>query len=451
MLARIEERRLLLLVFLTDMVCYAFGLRFASFTVLQNLPYTDPFLLQRDRLACMVLFGICALLLGCYDTRRISDRFDTIYYILLALGLAILHQLALSTLLPEGLRVISRRELVASIPVTALLLILWRGWAAGFVLRFGSLHRRFYVLGAEDEGRRIAAAISDDQGIHAEATYFSLDDLKTRFETEAATPLGRVPEEAIVLADDAHRGRAAELLHFCEEHFERVYLYPGLEDLLLFNQGRMQALAGIPLVEISGMRQPYPYVHIKRAMDIAAALIGLILSAPIAIVTAVLVKLTSPGPVFYTQSRVGRGGQEFKIYKFRSMRSDIQEKDAAGHVLARADDPRITPVGKFIRKHRIDEIPQLYNVLIGEMSLVGPRPVWKEFYESMRDELPLYDLRLLVQPGLTSLSHMLGSYESEPRDRLRYDLVYINSLSLLLDLKIIVQTVRIVLSGKGAQ
>ncbi len=356
MLARIEERRLLLLVFLTDMVCYAFGLRFASFTVLQNLPYTDLFLLQRDRLACMVIFGICALLLGCYDSRRLTDRFDTVYYTLLALGLALLHQLALSTLLPEGWRVISRRELIASIPVTAILLVAWRAAAASFVLRFASLHRRFYVLGAEPEGRRIAAAITGDPGIHADARYSSLDDLKQRFETEASTRLARVPEEAIVLADDEHRGRAAELLHFCEEHFERVYLYPGIEDLLLFNQGRMQALAGIPLVEISGMRQPYPYVHLKRAMDIASALIGLILAAPICVVTAILVKLTSPGPVFYTQARVGRGGREFKIYKFRSMRNDIQEKDAAGHVLARSNDPRVTPVGAFIRKHRIDAV-----------------------------------------------------------------------------------------------
>jgi lipopolysaccharide/colanic/teichoic acid biosynthesis glycosyltransferase len=169
------------------------------------------------------------------------------------------------------------------------------------------------------------------------------------------------------------------------------------------------------------------------------------------VAAAAAIKLSSPGPIFYTQQRLSKGGRPFTIYKFRSMYDGAPLLDESGHVLAQKDDPRITPVGRLLRKHRIDEIPQLYSVLMGDMSLVGPRPVWKEYYDQQRTTLPLFDRRLVVRPGLTSLSHVLGGYSSTPEDRLRYDLVYINTLSMDVDLRVLLSTVRIVLSGKGAQ
>jgi exopolysaccharide biosynthesis polyprenyl glycosylphosphotransferase len=452
MTVRTEERLIVLLYFVADMCCYAAGLRLASFAVLDNLPYLDLLVLHRDRLACMIVFGICALLAGAYDARRITDHFDTVYYVLLALGAALVIELAVFTLLPEGSRVISRRELLASIPVTAVLLAAWRYAAAGPVRGFQSMRRRFYVLGEETEARRIAQAINENRELGGEAEYTTLIDLHDRLAARLRGRLfARVHEEAIIAAGAQARHEAAETLVFCGEHFDRVYLYPGIEDLLLFNQWRMQAIAGIPLVEVAGIRPSHAYVYVKRWLDIACALAGLIVALPLCIPIAIAVKLSSPGPVLYSQMRLGRGGRAFKIYKFRTMRSDIQLRDEAGHVLAQENDPRITRVGRFLRQHRLDEIPQLVNVLLGDMSLIGPRPVWKEFYDAQRPTLPLFDLRLLVRPGLTSLSHVLGSYSSEPRDRLRYDLVYISSLSFLVDLKIMLETVRIVLSGKGAQ
>jgi lipopolysaccharide/colanic/teichoic acid biosynthesis glycosyltransferase len=139
------------------------------------------------------------------------------------------------------------------------------------------------------------------------------------------------------------------------------------------------------------------------------------------------------------------------MYKFRSMLAGKELKDEAGHVLAREDDPRITPVGRIIRRHRIDEIPQLFNVLKGDMSLIGPRPAWREFYEINGQRIPLMEQRLAVRPGLTCLSHVLGSYSSEPEDRLTYDLLYLSTFSFITDLRILVGTIRIVLSGKGAR
>ncbi|MBI2421434.1 MAG: exopolysaccharide biosynthesis polyprenyl glycosylphosphotransferase [Candidatus Hydrogenedentes bacterium] len=446
-----EERWILGLFFLTDMWCYGLALVLASFTVLQNLPYLDLMGLHRDRLGCLIIFGVFAVIAGAYDNHRVTDRFDSVYYALLALGAALLVELAAFTVIPEELRVISRREIIAAIPIAAVLLVLWRGLAASWITRFRSLHRRFYVAGDRDEAGRIVQVIQTDER-KADAVYVSWDGLKSKCKHWASHGRnhGRIPEDLVIVVHTQNRAQLSDIVLLGGKHFQRMYLYPTFDDLMLFDHGRMTAIAGIPLVEVAGLGQPNPYAYLKRIIDVVIAATGLILALPICVTAAFLVFVTSPGGIFYRQERLGRNGEPFKIIKFRSMAAHIQAKNEAGHVLAGINDARITPVGRFIRKHRIDEIPQLWNVLRGDMSLIGPRPVWKEFYDANRNELPLVDMRLLVRPGLTSLSHVLGSYTSDPRDRLRYDLVYINTLSLLTDLRILFQTVRIVLSGKGA-
>lgn len=447
----------LLLLFVTELLLYALGLSLASLSVLNTLPSMDYSALMRDRLFCVVLFGVCAVSLGCYDAHRIMDRFDIFYYMILALALSLLIQLAVATILPEDFRVISRREIVFSVPITVFLIMAWRRFSLDWVSRFQSMHRVFYVTGDPAEAPRICKTILADEAMSSEAKFYSFKDLSRQVQDDLkrlSIPVEQttqLPFEVIIVLPPKNPVDLREMLEFCERHFERAYLYPSLEDMLLFHQGHMLAIAGIPLIEVSDLNIPAPYAHVKRLMDVVAALSGLALSAPISIVTALMIKLTSPGPILYSQDRLGMHGKPFKIYKFRSMRNDIQLKDATGHVLAEKGDPRITPVGAFIRKHRIDEIPQLYNVLKGDMSLIGPRPVWREFYDTNSNDLPLIEMRLRVRPGLTSLSHVLGSYTSEPRDRLRYDLMYIDNVSLFMDLRIAFETVRIVLSGKGAQ
>jgi len=187
----------------------------------------------------------------------------------------------------------------------------------------------------------------------------------------------------------------------------------------------------------------------RGALSRLGAAAGLIASAPVLLVAAVAIKRTSPGPVFYRQTRSGLGGQEFEIIKLRTMEVDAEKQ--SGPVWASRDDDRITNVGRLLRRKRLDELPQFWNVLKGDMSLVGPRPERPFFVERFKEEVPLFPLRLRVKPGLTSLSHVWGRYDSTPADRLRYDLVYINNLSLMLDLRILMDTVKIVLTGRGAQ
>jgi lipopolysaccharide/colanic/teichoic acid biosynthesis glycosyltransferase len=172
------------------------------------------------------------------------------------------------------------------------------------------------------------------------------------------------------------------------------------------------------------------------------------LALPVGAIVALAIKLTSPGPVFFTQERAGFRGQRFRVVKFRSMAVDAEVN--TGPVLSSGADPRVTRVGRALRRFRVDEIPQLWNVLKGEMSLVGPRPERPEFMTQFMGENPLYERRLLVKPGLTGLAQIHGRYDTDYTQKLRYDLVYLNSMSLATDLRILAATVRIVLTGKGA-
>ncbi len=225
---------------------------------------------------------------------------------------------------------------------------------------------------------------------------------------------------------------------------------------------------------------------VKRTVDIVGASLLLTVCSPIMLLTAVLVKLTSPGPMIYSQTRVGmnlrskgghdrrrhqhaaadvaadrRGasgdrraghsfGRPFTIYKFRTMRNDAEN---AGARFAESDDPRATPIGRFLRRTRIDELPQLWNILRGDMSLVGPRPERPEFMEQLSDEIPNYVDRLGLKPGLTGVAQVVNGYDNEIegfRRKVGYDLLYLQNCCLANDLKILARTVRVVITGEGA-
>src|SRR5215210_545637 len=189
----------------------------------------------------------------------------------------------------------------------------------------------------------------------------------------------------------------------------------------------------------------------KRLLDIVAAGLGLVLALPFMLLVALAVRLDSPGPVFFRQDRVGRGSREFTLWKFRSMRTDAE---AGGAQWAVQGDPRITRVGRFIRKIRLDELPQLLNVLLGDMSLVGPRPERRMFVDQLKEACPWYEQRLVVRPGLTGWAQVKAPYAStfeESIEKLKYDLYYIKNLSLFLDISILLSTARIVLLGRGAR
>lgn len=194
--------------------------------------------------------------------------------------------------------------------------------------------------------------------------------------------------------------------------------------------------------------QKKSYLFIKRAFDILASVTaGIILLLPMLIV-AIIILLDSPGPVFYTQERLSKNGKPYKIYKFRSMRVDAEKN---GPQWAKEGDPRCTKVGRVIRRWHIDELPQLINVLKGEMSIVGPRPEREYFYKLIEKEIPNYRVRLVVDQGLTCIGQVNGCYDLTPEKRLAYDIEYIQNQSVWMDIKCILQTFVVIFTHKGAR
>ncbi|RMH37839.1 MAG: TIGR03013 family PEP-CTERM/XrtA system glycosyltransferase [Nitrospirae bacterium] len=205
------------------------------------------------------------------------------------------------------------------------------------------------------------------------------------------------------------------------------------------------------LVFSSGFRRRPVAMAMKRAVDLVGSSCGLVLLAPLLMIIALLIKLDSPGPVLYRQTRVGMHGRPYTLLKFRSMRHDAE---AEGVKWAAERDPRVTKVGYWLRKLRLDELPQFLNVLKGEMSLVGPRPERPQFVHELREIIPYYDLRHTVRPGITGWAQTCFQYAASIDDshmKLQYDLYYVKNLSLSLDLKILLKTVKVVLLGVGAR
>jgi exopolysaccharide biosynthesis polyprenyl glycosylphosphotransferase len=201
---------------------------------------------------------------------------------------------------------------------------------------------------------------------------------------------------------------------------------------------------------ISFVRRTYAFA--KRIIDLVAAVIGIIILSPVIMVTALLVKLTSKGPILYSQIRVGKNEVLFKIYKFRTMKVDA-EKDT-GPVWAAKNDNRLTPIGKFLRKTHIDEIPQFINILKGEMSLIGPRPERPVFVEQFKEKIAGYEKRLHVKPGITGLAQVWHRYDETIEDvkaKLKYDLLYVKKMCFWADFGIILRTFRVVATGEGAR
>ena len=213
----------------------------------------------------------------------------------------------------------------------------------------------------------------------------------------------------------------------------------------------VQNLYPSALIFSNGFKKALVFKRAKRYLDIVASAVGLLLSFPFSLLTALAIKLDSEGPVLYRQERVGEDERRFYLLKFRSMRADAEEN---GPVWAEPDDERVTRVGRVIRKLRLDEIPQMLNVLRGEMSFVGPRPERSFFIEQLEKGIPYYSQRHIIKPGITGwaqIRYPYGASKEDALEKLKYDLYYIKHMSFLFDLMIIFETAKIVLLGKGAR
>lgn len=251
-----------------------------------------------------------------------------------------------------------------------------------------------------------------------------------------------------VLLNDIPSKYKNRILKYCFEHSVRAYFTPKISDIIVKGTEEIN-LFDSPLFLCKNIGLTIGQRAFKRVMDILISLVGLVLASPFMLVAAICIKAYDGGPVFFKQERCTYGGRVFWIYKFRSMIVDA-EKDGRSRP-ATDDDDRITPVGRFIRKTRIDELPQLWNIFKGDMSIVGPRPERVEHIQKYGEEIPEFSYRLKVKGGLTGYAQVYGKYNTTALDKLKMDLLYIVNYSVLLDVQILLETVKIVFQKESTK
>lgn len=249
--------------------------------------------------------------------------------------------------------------------------------------------------------------------------------------------------EAVFLGSMDETGRNA-ILKACAERKIQVFAIPRIGDVLLSGAGKLH-LFHLPFLRVKPYDPSLEYLFIKRFLDIVLSALALVLTSPLMLVTAIIIKAEDHGPVFYRQNRLTRNGRVFTILKFRSMRTDA-ESDGKAVLSSGTTDDRVTRIGRFIRRSRIDELPQLLNILKGDMTIVGPRPERPEIFEEYLKELPEFALRLQAKAGLTGYAQVYGKYNTTPYDKLLMDLMYLAKLSFAEDVKIVFATLKILAS-----
>ena len=254
--------------------------------------------------------------------------------------------------------------------------------------------------------------------------------------------------DLVILSSDMKLGDKAAMLHYCQMNGKQVFIIPEFYELYCSHVD-LDKIDDIPVFRPRYLRPTPEQQLMKRMLDLVVAATATVCLIPVFILVAIAIKLDSHGPVFFSQRRVGEQEKEFNVYKFRTMRIDAEEH--TGPVLATTDDPRVTRVGRFIRATRIDELPQLVNVLIGNMSIVGPRPERPFFVDKLKKKLPEYIHRSNVKPGITGMAQVYGKYNTTPYNKLVYDLAYIQQCNVITDLVLMLRTVKVLLSKSSAE
>jgi len=253
--------------------------------------------------------------------------------------------------------------------------------------------------------------------------------------------------DAVYICNDVKEDIKTRLFYDSMKFKKHLFVVPNFRDILMVKSQFVQ-FDDVPVVSINSLSLTEEDKFIKRVFDVVFSIIGVVITLPLMAIIALIIKLTSPGPVIYKQTRITENGKKFKVYKFRTMYNDAEKM--TGPVLATDNDPRITKAGKILRATRLDELPQLFNVLKGDMSFVGPRPERPYFVEQFEKQYPSYKYRHNVKAGITGLAQVFGKYSTDADDKLRLDLIYIKNYSFWLDLKIILLTLKTVLTKEAS-
>jgi len=404
-------------------------------------------------LGVTVLVLLCSHWLDLYDTARLNTKGELYFRLLMVPGVLAFLLAGIAYVRPNYL-LGSGSSAVGLIILTVALF----GWRLGFtwLVQLPILVERVYVLGTGERAQRVVQGLRQNPEIGVEIASWTgkMEGAVTR-DSVAAHLLEIVNKQKVhrvIVAMPDRRGTIPmrELLDLRMQGVKIEDATTWLEKI----SGKIEVENLYPswLVYGQGFRRSTPFIVIRRVVSVIISLLGLTLALPLLPFIVLAIRLDSKGPVFYTQARVGKAGRVFNVVKFRTMRQDAEA--ANGPQWAGDHDPRVTRVGKFLRVSRLDEIPQLWCVLKGDMAFVGPRPERPEFIEWLSREIPYYGVRHMVRPGLTGwaqVKYKYGSTVADAREKLQYDLFYIKNASIGLDLLIMFLTVKTVLLRRGAQ
>ena len=314
-------------------------------------------------------------------------------------------------------------------------------------LALSGRRRRVLIVGNREDAEMLADAIRRHPwtGIDVAAVVATGSAESADAREDLGATIDRAGADHVLFAPESGSFRDRAIEHLAVSGRASLWVLPSPYETLI-GKLRFRNLGDLPLLEVRTTPPQGAGAAVKRAVDVVASAAGLLLLSPVLAAAAAAVRLSGP-PVFFSQARVGRDRRPFRLVKLRTMRAGAEEE--TGAVLATPGDPRVTPIGRWLRATRIDEIPQLVNVLRGEMSLVGPRPERPEFVGRFEREIPGYALRFAVRPGLTGFAQISGEYDTSAPIKLRYDLAYINNWSLAMDLVILARTLPVVLARRG--
>ncbi len=388
-----------------------------------------------------------------YDTSALGAKWDQTYRLFFVLGSVSVGLSLVGRVFPRFLP--GQWSFLTGLIILTITLFLWRS-AYGWIVRQSYFRERVYVLGTGDRALRLLNGLKQRSGMGIEVVGWTgnVEGELTR-ETVGAHLVALVQQRKahrviVAMTDRRNTLPVEELLSLRLAGVKVEEATSWLEKIT----GRIEVEHLYPswLIFAEGFRFSWFSRIIRRILNFLAALVGLVVALPLLPLVALAVKLSSPGPVFYHQKRVGRGGKIFYCHKFRTMRQDAEAD--TGATWASDNDPRITRVGRFLRASRLDEIPQLWCVFKGDMHFVGPRPERPEFVEWLSKEIPYYGVRHTVRPGITGwaqVQYKYGNTLEDAREKLQHDLFYIKNASVGLDFWIVFQTVKIVLLGRGAK
>lgn len=426
-----------------------------------DAPTTVPLFVALVNLAFMVTF----LASGLYALKRGASRIDEAFKVLVAVSLGLFGALIINYMLPQFGRatlptsgtILIGSWLLALVGVVTLRLVyrvaLARLRARGFDTR------RVLIVGAREPGRIVNATIGRSPGLGYRVQGFLSEHVPIGSLVDGVPVLGRPSglgrvirltraDEVIIALSGRSSTEVLDLVALAEDEAVEIKLYPDVFQLITNNGVSIGDVSDLPLVKIKSVALDNPLNQaLKRALDLAVSALVLTLTSPLMLLIALLIKLDSPGPVFFVQDRVGLDGVPFPVLKFRGMRNDAP---AIGTWTVK-DDPRVTPIGGLLRRYSLDELPQFMNVLRGEMSVVGPRPEQPVWVEKFSQSIPRYVRRHRQKVGITGWAQVNGLRgDTSIEERTRYDLYYVENWSLLFDVKIIIKTALGILSGKNS-